>query len=83
MRFRLLRGPVELLHEGRFLSAGRRQEQHVLAILLIDVGRGISLNGWRTRLWDDELPGERERQCPVVYIQAAETFCSKPDMTGA
>jgi predicted ATPase/DNA-binding SARP family transcriptional activator len=55
MEFRLL-GAVECAVEQRPVPLGRPQERCVLAVLLLDLGRVVSLDRLVDLLWDDEPP---------------------------
>lgn len=66
MHFRVL-GPVELWQDDQRFSAGTFKEQCLLAILLLEAGRVVSIQTLAERLWDDQIP-DRAKETIQVYI---------------
>lgn len=64
--FRVL-GPIELWHRDRRFPLGTLKEQHVLAVLLLEAGRVVSIQALADCLWDDHPP-RRARQTLQVYV---------------
>jgi DNA-binding SARP family transcriptional activator/Tfp pilus assembly protein PilF len=65
--FRLL-GPVEVeTGDGRLLTLPRRQERCLLAILLLEAGRTVSMDRLCDLLWEDNPP-DQARQAVRTYV---------------
>jgi DNA-binding SARP family transcriptional activator len=64
--FRLL-GPVEIWKDGRRLDAGPRQQRTTLAVLLVEAGRLVTLDGLVDRVWGD-APPDGARQSLYAHI---------------
>ncbi|MEV4026545.1 BTAD domain-containing putative transcriptional regulator [Actinosynnema sp. NPDC050801] len=65
VRFRLL-GPVEVHVDGRRLDIGHARQRHVLAALLVDLNRAVSLDQLVDRLWD--APPRTARDSLYSYL---------------
>lgn len=63
--FRLL-GPVEANVRGRRLDLGHARQRHVLAALLVDLNRAVSLDRLVGRLWDE--PPRTARDSLYSYL---------------
>ncbi|MEV6413032.1 BTAD domain-containing putative transcriptional regulator [Kribbella sp. NPDC051718] len=55
MEFRLF-GGVDVLSDGRLLDAGSPRQRLVLAALLVDPGRAVTIETLIDRVWDDDPP---------------------------
>ena len=55
MEFRIL-GPLEVVHEGRTLELGASKERALLALLLLDAGRVVSVDRLIEDLWEGDPP---------------------------
>ena len=66
MYFRVL-GPVEIWERDQKYSAGTFKEQCLLAILLLEAGRVVSIQTLAERLWDDQIP-DRAKETIQVYV---------------
>ncbi|HEV8565766.1 MAG TPA: BTAD domain-containing putative transcriptional regulator [Actinoplanes sp.] len=64
--FRLL-GPVEMWRDGRRLDAGPRQQRTTLAVLSVEAGRLVTLDGLVDRVWGD-APPDGARQSLYAHI---------------
>jgi DNA-binding SARP family transcriptional activator len=53
--FRLL-GPVEVVRGGRPVGVGRRQQRALLALLLLEAGRPVSVDRLTHELWRGDPP---------------------------
>jgi DNA-binding SARP family transcriptional activator/tetratricopeptide (TPR) repeat protein len=62
-----LLGPVEVWKDGRRLDAGPRQQRTTLAVLLVEAGRLVSLDGLVDRVWGD-APPDGARQSLYAHI---------------
>lgn len=56
MEFKVL-GPMEVSESGRLIEIGPRMQRAVLALLVVDAGRVVSVDRLTDELWGDELPG--------------------------
>jgi hypothetical protein len=65
--FRLL-GPVEVYAAGRVVDIGPARQQGVLAALLCDVNRPVSVDHLVERVWGEQRPPERPRNTVYTYI---------------
>jgi DNA-binding SARP family transcriptional activator/tetratricopeptide (TPR) repeat protein len=69
-------GPVEVhTDDGRILTLPRRQERCLLAILLLDAGRAISLQRLSDLLWDDPPP--KAHQALRTYVARIRTVLAQ------
>ncbi|MCK7626481.1 tetratricopeptide repeat protein [Streptomyces sp. RS10V-4] len=66
VRFRLL-GGIEVLTEGRAVDVGHLRQRCVLAVLLVDVGRPVSVDRLIDRVWADRPP-QRVRDALYSYL---------------
>jgi len=64
--FRVL-GPIELWHEEQRFPVGTLKEQQVLAILLLEAGRAVSIQTLADRVWDEQPP-EKARETLQAYV---------------
>ena len=64
--FRLL-GPVDVVAAGRLVDAGQPRQRGVLAALLVDVGRAVSVETLMDRVWGD-LPPDGARHALHTYF---------------
>lgn len=55
MQFNIL-GPVEALRGGELLDLGGRKQRAVLAVLILNVGRVVTVDRFVDELWGDEPP---------------------------
>ncbi|MDQ1396555.1 MAG: hypothetical protein QOG64_1814, partial [Acidimicrobiaceae bacterium] len=55
MEFRIL-GPLEVIHDGHAVDVGGLKQRAVLALLLVDGNRVVSLDRLIDQLWGDEAP---------------------------
>jgi DNA-binding SARP family transcriptional activator/tetratricopeptide (TPR) repeat protein len=79
VRFRIL-GPVEIeSDDGQVHTLGRRQERCLLAILLLDAGRFVTVDRLCDLLWDDNPPGQARR---TVHAHVARIRARFTDMGG-
>ncbi len=60
-------GRVQIFQDGREYPAGTLKEQSLLAILLLEAGRVVSIQTLAERLWDDQIP-DRARETIQVYV---------------
>ncbi|WP_220145310.1 AfsR/SARP family transcriptional regulator [Actinoplanes hulinensis] len=67
MEFRVL-GPVEVLVEGRPVPAGEPRQRAVLAVLLLEAGRPVTLDTLIDRVWGETAPPGARRS---VYAYVA------------
>lgn len=69
MDFRIL-GPVEAVAGGRSVDLGAPLEKAILARLLLDAGRVVSLDRLIEDLWEGEPPGSANVSVRVRTWQA-------------
>jgi len=55
VEFRIL-GPLEVVHDGRPLELGASKERALLALLLLDAGRVVSVDRLIEDLWEGDPP---------------------------
>jgi DNA-binding SARP family transcriptional activator len=72
MEFRIL-GPVQVWAGGRGWPVGEPRQQAVLAALLVDAGRPVSVDALVERVWGDSPPSQARRslQSHVAKIRRA------------
>jgi DNA-binding SARP family transcriptional activator/tetratricopeptide (TPR) repeat protein len=72
MEYRVL-GPVQIWACGQPVPAGEPRQRAVLAMLLIEAGRTVSMPTLVDRIWDDEPPAQAYRsvQAHVARIRRA------------
>ncbi|MBS2966643.1 AfsR/SARP family transcriptional regulator [Actinocrinis puniceicyclus] len=81
MYFRVL-GPVEIWERDQKFPAGTFKEQCLLAILLLEAGRVVSVQTLAERLWDDEIR-DRARETIQVYVsRVRRSLRDAGDLTG-
>jgi DNA-binding SARP family transcriptional activator len=66
MEFRIL-GPLEVLEHGRRVELGGAKQRALLAVLLLDANRVVSLDRLIDALWD-ETPPDQARKALQVYV---------------
>ena len=59
-------GPLRVTRDGATVNLGGRQQRAVLALLLIDVDRPVSMDRIADALWGEDLP--------VGYIPTIQTY---------
>jgi DNA-binding SARP family transcriptional activator len=75
MRFRLL-GPFEAETGGRTVALGRRRERLLLATLLLNLGRHVSVDRLVDLMWEDDPPATARR---VVHSHVARLRAALAD----
>ncbi|HEU5475600.1 MAG TPA: tetratricopeptide repeat protein [Actinophytocola sp.] len=72
MEFRLL-GPVQIWASGRSFPVGEPRQQAVLAVLLVDAGRTVSVDALVDRVWGEAPPRQvrRSLQAHIARIRRA------------
>ena len=79
MEFGLL-GPFEARHDGRLIEVGRRrQERCLLAILLLEAGRIVTIDRLVDLLWDGDAP-EAARAVVHTYVRRLRTALEPYDV---
>ncbi|WP_181783012.1 AfsR/SARP family transcriptional regulator, partial [Pseudonocardia pini] len=66
VRFRLL-GEIEVLVDGRPVDVGHARQRHVLAALLVEVGRPVAADDLIERVWAGRPP-HRARNTLSAYV---------------
>ncbi|MET9954377.1 BTAD domain-containing putative transcriptional regulator [Streptomyces sp. NPDC006339] len=66
VHFRLL-GGIEVLTDGRAVDVGHTRQRCVLAVLLVDVGRPVTVDKLVDRVWADRPP-QRARDALYSYL---------------
>ncbi len=66
MQYRVL-GPLQVDDEGRILDLGRPKQRALLAVLLVDAGRVVTLDRLIDLLWGEERPA-RSTASLQVYV---------------
>jgi hypothetical protein len=76
VEFRLL-GPVEAHHRDVVLALGRRRERALLGLLLLEAGRGVSVERLIDLLWDTDPPRSARQalHTNVARLRALLTPC--------
>jgi DNA-binding SARP family transcriptional activator/tetratricopeptide (TPR) repeat protein len=75
MEFRLL-GPLEVLDEGRALEVRGVKQRALLAVLLLERNRPVSIERLVDALWD-EAPTETARKALQVYVSQLRKLVGK------
>lgn len=75
--FRLL-GEVEAMVDGRRLDVGHARQRCVLAALLVDVNRSVSVDQMVDRVWADQPPS-RARNALAGYLSRLRTLLAAGD----
>ena len=75
--YRLL-GPVELWSAGRKVELRRRQERLLLAVLLLEPGKGVPPERLVELLWPEEQPGNPKRALQV-YVSRLRAVLAAED----
>src|SRR5262245_48112778 len=75
MEFRIL-GPVQILAGGQLFSPGEPRQRAVLAALLVDAGRTISVDTLVDRVWADAPPPQARRslQAHIARVRRVLTL---------
>jgi DNA-binding SARP family transcriptional activator/tetratricopeptide (TPR) repeat protein len=81
MYFRVL-GPVEIWERDQKFSAGTFKEQCLLAILLLEAGRVVSVQTLAERLWDDQIPDHARETLQVYVSRLRRSLREAGDRTG-
>ena len=68
MEFRIL-GPLEVLSDARPLDLGGRKQRTLLAVLLLEANRVVSVDRLIEVLWPDETPGTAPKALQVYISQ--------------
>ncbi len=68
MRYRVL-GSIEVADDGRPIAIGRGKPRLLLAALLIDANRGVSVDELIERLWSAEPPSTATKSVQVLVSQ--------------
>lgn len=71
-RFRLL-GPVEVGVGSRLVDVGAARQRCVLAVLLLNANRGVSLDQLVARVWGDRRPPEHPRKAAQASVSLLRT----------
>jgi DNA-binding SARP family transcriptional activator/tetratricopeptide (TPR) repeat protein len=79
--FRLL-GTVEVIAGGRLVELGPPQQQTVLASLVVDTGKPVSLRTLTERVWGDEPPAGA-RASLYAHLARIRRIVEQPDSTVA
>lgn len=72
VRFRLL-GPVEVGVGSRLVDVGAARQQCVLAVLLLDANRGVSVDQLVARVWDERRLPEHPRKAAQLSVSLLRT----------
>src|SRR5437762_1817083 len=66
MEFRIL-GPLEVLSDGQVLDLGGQKQRALLALLLVEANRVVSIDRLIEALWEEEPP-ETAQKALQVYV---------------
>jgi DNA-binding SARP family transcriptional activator len=78
VQFRLL-GPVEVGVGNRLVEVGAARQRSVLAVLLLDANRGVSVDQLVERVWGGRRLPERPRKAAQIYVSLLRTALSALD----
>ncbi|MEU1056959.1 BTAD domain-containing putative transcriptional regulator [Streptomyces sp. NPDC005876] len=81
VRFAVL-GDIEVRVDGRPLDIGHLRQRSVLAALLVDANRTVSVDQLADRIWADRLP-QRFRSTLYSYLSRLRQALDRGDGTGA
>jgi DNA-binding SARP family transcriptional activator/Tfp pilus assembly protein PilF len=74
-------GPLEIVHNGCTINIGGPQLRRILARLLIDAGRTVSLAALVNELWGDRVPPDAERTART-YVSRLRAVLAGPGHPG-
>jgi hypothetical protein len=69
--------------EGEPVAVGRRRERTLLAVLLLEAGRAVSIDRLVSLLWDDDPPATRAPRCARTRLGCGPVLVSTPVATSS